>query len=174
MWHNGFQLGQGTILLGTTQMDKCGAALTVTITGSLPVCSGQGTGMINILDCARLSLSSFASLAFILLSFSWGWGRVMADHPCPPHPSGPVEKVGGGLEGAGPTTRHGIRGQPLTLLGPQCPPVHGVTQGPQGTFQLHPSLTGHVVQAQPPSLLPIAHPGSPHLGCSQSAGGWGV
>ena len=52
MWHNGFQLGQGTILLGTTQMDKCGAALTVTITGSLPVCSGQGTGMINILDCA--------------------------------------------------------------------------------------------------------------------------
>ena len=42
MWHNGFQPGQGTILLGTTQVDKCGAVLTVTATGSLLVCSGQG------------------------------------------------------------------------------------------------------------------------------------
>ena len=52
MWHNGFQPGQGTILLETTQVDKCGAVLTVTVTGSLLVCSGEGTGVMNILDWA--------------------------------------------------------------------------------------------------------------------------
>lgn len=40
-----------TARLGTTQLEMHGAVLIVIITGSLLVCSGQGPGMVNVLQC---------------------------------------------------------------------------------------------------------------------------